>query len=495
MKEIENLLKRHGPMRGSVVAERLRERLNISSEAARKRISRTKPPVLRFPVQLFPKGESFLYLEQQRSSERFWTSLHAALRDANSIYGYAIDGLLARGGVVLATEFAVISGAPGAMRKQVSHERVLETLCAAGALERVNLEDGEKYVWVARGELGCADFNHARSSRLAEGVSLDGVREWIRKLGVGSYNAIRIRGDNSDRVVGPFKWDLTAPSYLAPMKGDGGKPGFVVADVFVDRILDEFEIRYFMRKAQLVRVSIRSQVLPILVADGFTGKALQNGKSIGVMMATTENLFGKRVARGLRELVRTLNKAAAVAATDPERLARLVEDLSGIEGTAGNLRGILFELIVAYLAKQDASSVDVGVRARDTNTGKTADIDVFSVKSRAACVCIECKGKGPGGEVRIDEVEKWLRRIPIFRVHLARQERFSESRLSFELWTTGKFTAEALSRLEEEKARRTRWPINWKDGKAVLDVARKAKQKAIRQALENHFLKHPLSGV
>ena len=42
------------------------------------------------------------------------------------------------------------------------------------------------------------------------------------------------------------------------------------------------------------------------------------------MMATTENLFGKQVAEGLRELVRTLNNAAAVAATDPARLARLV---------------------------------------------------------------------------------------------------------------------------------------------------------------------------
>ena len=495
MNEIEGLLKRHGPMRGSVVAERLRERVNISSEAARKRISRIKPPVRRFPVQLFPKGESFLYLEEQRSSERFWTLLHAALRDANSIYGYAIDGLLARGGVVPATEFAVISGAPGAMKKQVSHERVLETLCAAGAVERGNLEDGNEYVSVARYELGNADFKHARSSRLAEGVLLDGVREWVRKLGVGSYNAVRIRGDSSERGVGPFKWDLTAPSYLAPMKRGEGKPGFVVADVFVDRILDEFEIRYFKRKSQLVNASIRTRVLPILVADGFTRKALQDGKSAGVMMATTGNLFGERVAEGLRELVRTLNNAAAVAATDPARLARLVKDLSGIEGAALNLRGILFELIVAYLARQEATSVDVGVRARDAKTGKRAEIDVFSVKSKAACVCIECKGKGPGGEVTVEEVEGWLRRIPIFRAHLVQQERFSEARQSFEMWTTGKFSTEALSKLEEEKARRTKWPIDWKDGRAVLEVARGAKEKAIGLALENHFLKHPLSGV
>ena len=191
-------------------------------------------------------------------------------------------------------------------------------------------------------------------------------------------------------------------------------------------ILDEFEIGYFMRKAQLVKVSIGPRVLPILVADGFTREALQNGKSAGVMMATTENLFGRQVAEGLRELVRTLNNAAAVAATDPARLERLVENLSGIEGAVLNLRGILFELIVAYLAKQKAVSVDVRVKAYDEKTEKIVEIDVFSVKSKAACVCIECKGKGPGGEVTVDEVEDWLRRISIFRSHVRRQDRLRE---------------------------------------------------------------------
>ena len=79
-----------------------------------------------------------------------------------------------------------------------------------------------------------------------------------------------------------------------------------------------------------------------------------------------------------------------------------------------------------------------------------------------------------------------------------RHRKFSplrEAQQSLEMWTTGKFSAEVLSRLEEEKGRRTKCPIDWKDGRAVLDVVRGAKEKAIGLALENHFLKHPLSGV
>ena len=120
MTDIERLLKRQGPMRGSEVAKRLQASLGISAEAARKRVSRVRPPVRRFPVHLLPKGESFVYLEEQRTSELFWTSFHRALRAAHSVYGYAIDGLLARGGLVPAAEFGVISGAPRAMKKQVS---------------------------------------------------------------------------------------------------------------------------------------------------------------------------------------------------------------------------------------------------------------------------------------------------------------------------------------------------------------------------------------
>ena len=495
MTYIETLLRRRGPMRASLVAKRLRADLKVSAEAARKRISRVKSPIRRFPVQLFPKGESFLYLQDQRTTERFWTSLHTALRAANSVHGYAIDSLLARGGVIPVADFSVISGAPRAMKKQVSSARLLNALTSAGVLKRIMYKGLGDCVAIDRYELGIPDLGGVRARRLAEGVVLDAVREWVRKLGIGSYNAVTIRGDDAERLVGQFRWDLTAPSYLLPLKRPGGKPGFVTADVFVDQHLDEFQIRHFTRKAQLVKVTIPSPVLPILIADGFSPKALREGKSTGVMMVTPTNLFGQRVGEALRELVRTLRNAAAVAAKDPAKLAKLVEDLSEIEGAAGNLRGVLFELIAAHLARLDAVSVDVGVTARDPTTGRSADIDVLKIKSKAACTCIECKGKGPGGEVTLAEVDAWLARIPTFRAHLSRQQRFREAQMSFELWTTGKFTPDALARLELEKGQRTKSPIKWNDGPVVSEIAKGAKEKAIRVALDNHFLKHPLSSI
>ncbi len=63
------------------------------------------------------------------------------------------------------------------------------------------------------------------------------------------------------------------------------------------------------------------------------------------MLATPTNLFGQKVGKAIQSLVETLKNAAAIATTNPERLASLIDDLSEIEGAAGNLRGVLFELI------------------------------------------------------------------------------------------------------------------------------------------------------
>jgi hypothetical protein len=496
MGAIEQILGKYGPARSSRIAQMLQEEFKLTPVAARKRISRVVQPIRRFPLPLLPKREAFLYRQDQRNTERFWTNLIRELRETNSVYGAALDGLMARGGIVAAEEFAVISGAPLALKGQISSSRVGDTLVGAGAISRDNLADlGDCYRCV-RSEIGSADSSGFRPRLTAEGVILDGVREWARKLGLGSYNSIAIRGEDKPRQVGQFKWDLTGPSYLLPLRRGQAKNGFLVADVFSDGILDEHSIEFFIRKVQMLRASSNSgDTLAILVAPGFTGTALTRGHSAGVVLATPENLFGHKVGAAIQSLIVTLKNAAAVASANPEKLASLIDDLSEIEGAAGNLRGVLFELIAAYLARLDAVSVDVGITARDPDTGKMADIDVLKVRNKSECIGIECKGKQPGGVVTDEEIADWLRRIPTFRAHLVGEKRFREAKIGFEIWTTGTFTADALALLEAEKPKRTKTPIDWKDGSQVADIARTSKEKAIREALYEHFLRHPLSST
>lgn len=470
---------------------------DLTAEAARKRLSRIQPPLRKFPVALLPKGESFIYHQDQRSEERFWANFHQAMRASGSLFGTAIDGLLARHGVVREEEFAVISGATAtALKKQLMAKTVADRLIYAGVVERRMHTDGKSYINILRNELCFPDWDGMDGRQLTEGIILEALRNWARKLGMASYNLIKIRGEPDRLPVGPFIFDLAGPSYLLPLKHSGKQPGFFVADVFAGTTLDEFHIKYFIRKTSMLHTLLRKNgagTLAVLVADGFTSMALKEGHAAGVLLATPKDLFGQRAGKAIQTLLQTLNNAAAYASSSPERLIKLIDDLSEIEGAAGNIRGILFELLAAYLVRRDAVSIDMGKRACDPSTGKTADIDILKFTSQnTECVAIECKGKMPGGTVTLAEVQNWIRRLPIFQAHLRVQSHLREANLVFELWTSGTFDADALDYLNREKTKRIKFPIAWKDGNDVLALAHKAKEKAIADALNQHFIKHSL---
>ena len=134
MKTIEELIQANGPFITSKIAEWLISE-GLSAEAARKRISRCRSPLRTFPVPIFPKKVRFMYLESQRNREHFWLAMQRDLRATRSIYGIALDGLLARRGVVLSKDFPTISGATmRPVSKQVTAESVLQKLKDAGLI-------------------------------------------------------------------------------------------------------------------------------------------------------------------------------------------------------------------------------------------------------------------------------------------------------------------------------------------------------------------------
>jgi len=142
MGDIENILDENGPVRASVVARGLQEKFGLSAVAARKRLSRIRPPLFKFPIRMLPKNESFLYTTGQRKTERFWTNLHAALRETNSVYGVALDGLMARGGVVMTDEFVrdgCRRGTPGAFCGWNQQGRMPRSSLAVSAARRVKM--------------------------------------------------------------------------------------------------------------------------------------------------------------------------------------------------------------------------------------------------------------------------------------------------------------------------------------------------------------------
>lgn len=496
MTSVAQYLSEHGPSRSSRIVEAL-VASGFSAEAARQRVSRARPPIRSFPVPLLPKREAFLYLEKDRNGERFWQNFLRDLRETNSITAAAIDGVIARGGMIPADQFAVVSGATVRPKTgQVPADTVASRLIKSDFLKEFH-DQGYGRCFHTAPSLAMGTTAAMRARDITERVLLDGLREWCRKIGLASYNAIRIRGDEDLKPIGPFAFDLAGPSYLLPLQGSASKPGFVVADVFAEGILTVHEIQFFIRKARVLKASFKDiGILSIIVAEGFTGEAMTAGHAAGVMLATPKDLFGKRVGEAIASLCEVLKNAAKYASSSPERLTMLLNNLFDIEGRNKNLRGILFEMVAGYLARRTAMTMDMGVTAKDPSTGKTADIDVQTITNQNALVtAIECKGKEPGGELSLAEVEEWLAKIPTFRAHYAQHGYLREAEQRFEIWTSGSIAPDALAKLKDEQVRRVKAKIDWKSGDAVLALARAGKEKALADALNQHFFRHPFAEV
>ena len=85
-----------------------------------------------------------------------------------------------------------------------------------------------------------------------------------------------------------------------------------------------------------------------------------------------------------------------------------------------------------------------------------------------------------------------LGKLPIVQDYVASREHLRERNQTYAFWTTGAFEADALDKLKSEQAHRRRRPIAWKDGAAVRKLASNLRLKTIGDALDQHFMKHPL---
>ena len=494
---IEHLLNINGPSSSSKIKDSLVAE-GLSEEAARQRISRSRGNVRRFTTIRLPKRESFLYLDSQYGSYEFWNSLVKSHTETNSAYGVAMQSIMARGGAIPKNFFSIVSGSPKKLKKHMASNHVLEKLVSCKLLKIENDEElGECVLIDAQGLLEYSGIESLRAILVVEDIVVKAVFEWSRKIGLASYNAIKKRTLQVIPIFGQFGWDITAPSYVYPLASFDKKkvtPGFMAIDV-TNSIIDVDGAKYFIKKCSVNR-SIKNMkpFWAMLVAERFSKDAFKLGKSSGVIFTTPEILFGKEIADNLRALSATLKNTAAIAAKNPEKLLKLFNSLSKIEGAAINLRGALFELIVGHLVyKGEGNSIDIGVKVRNSE-GTLAEIDVRRVKGDHQLALYECKGYQPSTQVSVDDIDLWLsKKVPIIRNALLQEERFKNATMLFEYWTSGEFSHEAIELLKKKKNATKKYEIRWKNGSDILNYAREIKSNTMVDTLKQHYLKHPLS--
>lgn len=502
---IAELLKELGPCVSGKLVEAIAARHQLRPEAARQRLSRSKA-VKRLAYIRFPKNARFVYLQSDYGSPTFWGALARALLEETSAYGGAIAALLARRGMIPLAHFVIACGAPIAQKRHLSARFVREHLERAGLVQTVTLPGLGACVQLSQQAFPEGwEISRIRGRIHAEDVLLLAVRDWLRKLSMVSYDAVKVRSldaDGEQPRVGTFNWDLSGPSYLAPLAdwsvGGVRRPGFVVCDVLLGHPIQAQELRPFISKCEALR-SLKNvaSCLQIFVADGYTKEALQLAKEKGIVPASPEALFGTEVAEALRQL-ESLLQEAYVNSGSVERIAEIFKRLSTIEGVATNLRGDLFEYIVADLVRR--SSVVSDVRLNEVvadDQGRSAEVDVLAIRSGSSIRFIECKGYKPGGQIPDEMVRRWLEdRLPVIRSAAKANRFWRREAFIFELWTSGTLSDAAQQMVDKaQKVNEGKYTVKVVTQEELKAISREFGDKALQETMDEHFFEHPLRTV
>jgi hypothetical protein len=492
-------LKSLGPCLSTELAQHLVKTHGISPATARQRVARAAGPVKKLKHLPFARGVRFVYLEKDFRSPYYWDRLFAAILAGKSAYARALVAVQARGMIPVAY-FNAACGAPIAQKKHISAGTVLERMVAAGVFERVDVPSiGECVMTRQLSErveyMPPATVAQVRARLIAEEILLDSVKEWLRRLGMASFNKVKVRKLPDDLpMVGTYAWDLTAPSYLGALSSWGKdgvmKPGLIACDVLLAGSLSLASAETFLYKVDALKALKKlGRTLFIYVSEHFSAEAFQEMRSAGILPATPETLFGKDVAAGFKELSKVLAEAA-VKSVSPDRFDMLFRSLGKLEGAVGNMRGSLFELLVAEVARRDHPALVELNKICKGNDGARAEVDVWLVIPNREGHFIECKGHGPGSAIDDEEIEQWLnKRILTVRQHVAQYLEPKPTKLLFELWYTGTLSSEALARIERTRdANQSKFEITLVGPEDIRAKVRALNDISLLKTFEQHFL-------
>jgi hypothetical protein len=494
---VELFLRTYGPHLTSEISAYLVATLKIKPDAARQQVLRAKLPIRKLGYIVFPHRARFAYLEQDFGSPRYWQALENALLATNSAYGLAIAAIRERGGLMPVDHFKIACGSPLKQLKHLSPDTVFTRMNEAGLLNKTMVSGLGECITLTQSEDYFQDsVPLVRARLITEALLLTAVKDWIRKLNIGSYESVVMRDGPNLPTVGPFAWDLSAPSYLGPLlkysKTGEAKNGFVVCDVLLGANIDVGGIKPFIHKCrELRRLKNIGPCLQIFVADRFTAEAFAFARKNGVVPATPLHLFGTEVAEGLTALTSVLYKAA-LTVVDPTAFDELFKKLSKIQGATSQIRGALFEYIAAAVADKTMNG-KVRMNQKFTSPdGKKAEADVVIIQDNIQVTMIECKGYSPKSRIPDSYVERWLQHnVPVCYKAAKAHPDWQNIPVHFEFWATGGLSDEALKLIETAKAtiKPSKYTIELKLNADIHVACKATKDNGLIEVFEKHYMK------
>ena len=227
--------------------------------------------------------------------------------------------------------------------------------------------------------------------------------------------------------------------------------------------------------------------------EKFDSEAYLLARKNGIIPATITNLFGNEVAKGFKQLLRSLRNVAELC-RDSEKLGEIFNRLNAIEGATNNLRGAVFAMIGAEVARQllGANNIEIG-RVFEEGGSRVAEVDIVAAVYKQQIHFIECKGYQPHGTVDDVDIEVWLeKRVPYLYRYARNHPEWKDVDCCFHYWISSQFSEESAMKLQKAASNTRRYTINFLDGRRFLAFAKGTKNRELVKILSEHFANHPL---
>ncbi|TAE88803.1 MAG: hypothetical protein EAZ81_13355 [Verrucomicrobia bacterium] len=391
---IKEYLDKHGPSLSSKISEFLQSK-GMSADAARQQISRAKGDIRRLDAVTLPNREKFLFLQKDYKSPDFKFNLATALIEKRTSYGLLLNAIRLRSGSLSLRHASIYSG--------LSVDKTKGHILVSTVVERLKklelIVETEDVLHIVNEE---SDIEELKSIQIVESIVLDIYKNWLARTGFASFDKIQVRSEDLDQPkVGQFNWCLTAPTYISSVairKSKEVTPGFIVADIILGRKVTLEDAHFFTNKWDaLINQRRKTPIQPFFIADSLSREALDLLRKKGCIIALPRNFFGEEAAELLRALISSMKNAALAVTKEPEKVFDLLKRLSKLEGASLNLRGVVFEFIIAHLHRVDGYGIDLRLIVHDRERNR-AEIDIQAKKHKEV-IFIECKGLASGNLV------------------------------------------------------------------------------------------------
>lgn len=240
---------------------------------------------------------------------------------------------------------------------------------------------------------------------------------WVCKTNLTTKSTIEIRANGNVPEYGGLAWDFKGPSFingLTEFKADGTPiNGFMVGDFWLQEKLTLKQINYFLKKLDMVRTvkTTFRPILPFFVFNDIEPSALKALKAKGVMTVHVGSFFGANFGKSLLGIREALDHISTSVSNNPLETADYFKKLVDLGGVNNNLRGTLFEFIIARMSYLHGEEV-VGIKqkVKDENGIVITDIDVQGKQGKVHHIAYECKAMIEGNFYSKTNLNDWNKR-------------------------------------------------------------------------------------